>query len=100
MALLFVVQYSTARLRRVSPTFSRVVQNEPVVLMRDGQILEEALAETRVARGDLIAKLREANVLDLSEVRAVVLETTGDISVLHGQKSVDELLQGTRRVDW
>ncbi|MFI9651383.1 YetF domain-containing protein [Guyparkeria halopsychrophila] len=99
MAMLFVVQYSTARLRSASPTFSRVVQNVPVVLMRDGQILEEALAETRVAKGDLIAKLREANVLDFSEVRAVVLETTGDISVLHGQKSVDELLQGTRRVD-
>jgi len=30
-----------------------------------------------------MGKLREANVLRLSQVRAVVFETTGDISVLH-----------------
>jgi uncharacterized membrane protein YcaP (DUF421 family) len=35
----------------------------------------------------LIAKLREANVLDLSQVRAIILETTGDIPVVKlGQK--------------
>ena len=32
-----------------------------------------------------VAKLREANALNFGQVRAVVLETTGDISVLHGE---------------
>lgn len=99
MAALFLVQYLTARLRKASDTFEKAMQNRPVVLMRDGEILEEALTKTRVARDDLIAKLREANVLDMSEVRAVVLETTGDISVLHGDQCSEEMLQGTRRVD-
>lgn len=99
MAGLFIVQYATARLRKSSDAFASVMQNNPVVLMRDGVILDAALTATRVARSDLIAKLREANVLDMSEVRAVILETTGDISVLHGQRCADELLDGTRRVD-
>lgn len=98
MAALFVVQYATARLRKASDTFQRLMQNKPVVLMRDGRILERALAETRVAKSDLIAKLREANVLQLSKVRAVVLETTGDISVLHGDACAEELLHGTREI--
>lgn len=57
----------------------------------------EALAATRVAEDDLIAKLREANVLDFSQVRAVVLERTGDISVLHGCSLQVQLLEGVRR---
>lgn len=96
---LFIVQYLAARLRRASDTFEQLMQNQPVVLMRDGKTLDEALAKTRVAKSDLIAKLREANVLDFSEVRAVILETTGDISVLHGDKCSEELLHGTERID-
>ncbi len=98
MAALFIVQYLTARLRKTSDTFATIMQNEPVVLMIDGKILDDALAKTRVSKDDLIAKLREANVLDLSEVRAVILETTGNISVLHGDKCAEELLHGTRRI--
>jgi len=99
MAALFAVQYATARLRKVSSTFEMLMHNQPVVLMRDGEILDEALSATRVAKNDLIAKLREANVLDFSDVRAVILETTGDISVLHGDACSESLLQGTRQID-
>lgn len=99
MAGLFLVQYTTAKLRRISDTFEDFVQNRPVVLMRNGEFIEEALAQTRVARSDLLAKLREANVLQMSAVRAVILETTGDISVLHGESCSDRLLEGTGNLD-
>jgi len=99
LSTLFGVQYLAARLRQASDRFEKLMQNQPVVLMRDGKILDEALAHTRVAEDDLIAKLREANVLDFSEVRAVILETTGDISVLHGDECAEDLLQGTERIN-
>jgi len=92
-------QYIVAQWRGSSETFKEVIQNKPVMLMRDGQIFQLALDKTRVTRDDLMAKLREANVLDLSQVRAVVLETTGDISVLHGEAVQDVLLEGVQRVD-
>ena len=98
MATLYLVQSVTARMRRQSDTIEAVMQNTPVILMRNGQIIESALAETRVARSDLMAKLREANVLDIQQVKAVVLETTGDISVLHGHHCADEILEGTRSI--
>ena len=50
-------------------------------------------------QGDLIAKLRESNVLDFAEVRAAVLETTGDISVLHGDACDEALLRGVQAYD-
>ena len=94
---LFTVQRLAARLRKSSDAVESVMQNRPVMLMRDGEIIDAALAQTRVARDDLIAKLREANVLDFTEVRAVVLETTGDVSVLHGDSCSEELIRGVRR---
>lgn len=99
MASLFLVQYLSARFRKASDRFEALMQNKPVVLMRDGEMIDNALVETRVAKDDLVAKLREANVLDFAEVRAVILETTGDISVLHGHACDERLLQGTRRID-
>lgn len=98
MVGLFLVQFITARLRKASDTVEDAMQNDPVFLMRDGEFFEKALTSTRVAKSDLIAKLREANVLDLSEVRAVVLETTGDVSVLHGEHLQEVLIADVRRV--
>lgn len=99
MATLFLVQFVTAVLRKSSRAFESLVQNEPVILMRNGQIFENALLETRVARQDLIAKLRENSVGDFSQVRAVILETTGDVSVIKGDQCNEQLLEGTRRPD-
>ncbi|KKO47791.1 hypothetical protein VT06_15255 [Arsukibacterium sp. MJ3] len=99
MVMLFSVQYATARLRKMSHKFESIIQNTPVLLMKDGVIIDEALLKTRVAKDDLIAKLRESNVLDFSQVRAVVLETTGDISVLHGEYCSPEMLMGTHTYD-
>lgn len=96
MAGLFLLQHLGGRLRKSSDRIEALLQNNPVILMRDGKIIREALKATRVPENDLIAKLREANVLDLSEVRAVVLETTGDVSVLHGKKLEETLLRGVK----
>ncbi|MCX7564969.1 DUF421 domain-containing protein [Sulfitobacter sp. F26169L] len=98
IAALLGVQYLVAMLRRRSGGFEDFVQNEPVLLMSDGAFHEKALGATRVTEGDVIAKLREANVLDMSQVRAVILETTGDISVLHGSQLQEKLLEGVKRL--
>ena len=100
LAALFLVQFVTARLRKDSDVAEAIMQNEPVLLMKDGEILHDALKQERVAVSDLMAKLREANALDMSKVRAVVLETTGDVSVLHGDTEPDErLLESLRNRD-
>ncbi|WP_120717286.1 DUF421 domain-containing protein [Tsuneonella amylolytica] len=98
MAGLFAIQFIAARLRINSKAMRGVLENEPLLLMRDGEFIASALEQSRVARGDLVAKLREANVLELKDVRAAVLETTGDVSVLHGDRLEPVLLEGVRGV--
>ena len=63
--------------------FKSVIDNTPILLMRGSKIYNENLRKARVAESDLRAKLREANVSNLDQVRAVVFETTGKISVIH-----------------
>ena len=54
-----------------------------MLIMDGNRILYDNLAKTNVSEEDLIAKLREANVRNFDEVLAVVLESTGDVSVIH-----------------
>ncbi len=65
----------------------RFIDNNPVLLMRGQAVQWQTLHSTGVTIDDLRAKLREANVLHYSQIRAVVLESTGDIAVLHGDDS-------------
>ncbi|TXF88225.1 DUF421 domain-containing protein [Neolewinella aurantiaca] len=78
--------------KRYSDWFEDKSENNPVYLMWEGEVLSENLANTGVTESDLMAKLREANVFRLQDVKAVVFETTGDVSVLHkeGSGEVDE----------
>ncbi|MBZ9632421.1 DUF421 domain-containing protein [Salegentibacter sp. LM13S] len=82
LAAVYILQISAAYSRRYI-WFQKAIDNSPLMLMDGKNILHENLKKARVTEGDLRSKLRESNVLDLSQVRAVIFETTGDISVLH-----------------
>lgn len=97
---LFVVQWGLSLLRQRSPRAGAVLENDPILLMRHGEVLHANLRRAGVAIDDVRSKLREANVLDLREVRAMVFETTGDVTVLHGGPDGPDidpwLLEGVR----
>lgn len=91
LATLYILQVSVAILRRVQ-RFKQVVDNTPMLLVKDGQILWDNMKRARITEDDLFSKLRESNVVSMESVHAVILETTGDVSVLHGGKSLDQQL--------
>ena len=65
--------------------------------MAGPQLVEADLRHAGVSPGEVWAALRQAGVLRREDVRAVVLETTGDLSVLSGDGRLDdELLDGVR----
>ncbi|MFN2556838.1 MAG: DUF421 domain-containing protein [Nitriliruptorales bacterium] len=88
LATLYAVQFAIALGRR-RHRFSRLVDNQPLILMAGQRMLDDNLRQSRVTGDDVRAKLREANVYNYDTLRAVVLETTGDISVLHGEGELD-----------
>lgn len=98
LAALFALQAMLTWARLRSDRVRSGVDNAPLLLVENGRILQDNLDRGDVARADLMAKLREANAMQLADVHAVVLETTGDVSVLHGGAPPDpELFEGVRR---
>lgn len=91
LSTLYFVQILVAWLRGRSAVISRLVNNQPLLLMKQTTIVEENLRKAKVTHADLRAKLREANVTELNQIKAVVMEATGDISVLHSEDEDREL---------
>jgi uncharacterized membrane protein YcaP (DUF421 family) len=95
---LFGGQWLIGYVRKRSQRVRWILDNDPVLLMVGDRVLHDHLRATQITEEDLRAKLRVANVLTYDQVRAVVLETTGDISVLHttdpAQKLDAAILEG------
>ncbi|MEO0871314.1 MAG: YetF domain-containing protein [Pseudomonadota bacterium] len=96
---ILIAQVILALVRRQSDTAANAIANDPILLMQDSEWHLEALRTSRVSKDDVWAKLREANVCDLSQIRAVVLESTGDISVLHAGSFDETLLCNVLTID-
>lgn len=64
----------------------KLLEGEPAYLMKDGNLLVKELERSNLSREELFAELRLLNVEHLGQVRTVVLETSGELSVLFYEK--------------
>ncbi|ETW11131.1 hypothetical protein ATO8_18969 [Roseivivax marinus] len=98
IAALFMWQMVVAPIRTRWTWFENTLDNRPLVVVENGEILEANLHQADMTRADLWAKLRDANVGGLAQVQAAVVETTGVFTVLHGHDRISpELLEDVRR---
>lgn len=82
LALIVVLQFTTSWLAVNSNTFRGLLKSQPTLLVYDGQLLRDNMKRERIAEVEVVAVMREQGVHDLSQVKAMVLETEGDVSVL------------------
>lgn len=82
LALLVGLQYVITWLSVRSPRFQHVIKAEPTLLVRDGQLLPEAMRQQRVTNEEIHAALRQSGRKDLEGVHAVILETDGTLAVI------------------
>ena len=81
VALHSLLAHAVAR----SPVLARWIEGGPVVLSRDGAILEGARLRCKISMDDLDESLREKGLDGLGEIRKtrkLVLEPSGKISVI------------------
>ncbi len=78
VALQWIVAFIAARSER----FYRLITNTPRLLYENSRFLDRNLLDERVAHSEVIAKIREAGHLSQDSVHSVVLETTGDVTVI------------------
>lgn len=88
LGVLFAVQFVLAQLRR-RRAGEMTLDSAPLLLMDGERVLEENLDTAQMTRSDLRAKLRLAGVTRYEQVGKVVLETTGTVSVVRADPSME-----------
>jgi uncharacterized membrane protein YcaP (DUF421 family) len=62
----------------------RIIEGVPIVLVRDGTPVDEALAVERMPLDEVLEAARQNGVEDLSSIKLAVLEVNGRISIITG----------------
>lgn len=88
LASLFSFQYLVAYLR-MKAGFGRFVDNRPILLMAGPHLLPDGLRRAHVTPDDVFENLRLNGVGSIEQVKAVVLERSGEVSVIHGDVEID-----------
>jgi len=65
-----------------SSGLARALVGHPVVLVNDGKLLAEALANEGITRDQVMAALREHGMARMEDVHIAILEVDGEISVV------------------
>lgn len=82
LALLATLQFLVAWVAVRWGAFRRAVTSQPVLLVSDGVIDDEAARRSRVTRSQVMQAIRSGGYGDLALVGAVVLEPNGTVSVI------------------
>jgi uncharacterized membrane protein YcaP (DUF421 family) len=88
-AVILFLDWSLHKLNDRFPRLREVVEGEPVLVVRDGQILEDNLASEGLSVRELGIALRQNGLLTVAEARFVYLETNGQISVIPRRDNED-----------
>ncbi|MGV3489304.1 MAG: DUF421 domain-containing protein [Tuberibacillus sp.] len=67
-----------------------ILDGEPVIIIKNGRVLEKALKRVRLDMEQLLMMLREKNVFSVNEVDYAIIETDGKLSLL--KKEADQPL--------
>lgn len=78
VALQWIVAWTAIRWRG----FDRMVKSSPRVLFHAGGFERDAMRDERVTEDEIRSAVRQASVQGLEEVESVVLESSGDLSVI------------------
>jgi len=91
LALMIVLQYLFAFTARKSKTMEKLINSKPVLLYYEGNFLEDEMLREAVTKEEIYAAVRKFRIYNLDEVRAVVMEINGELTVVKGKEASNEV---------
>jgi uncharacterized membrane protein YcaP (DUF421 family) len=82
IVVIAAAQYSNSWLSWWAHGFDKLLEGQPTVIVRDGQLREDGMKAERMGGKDVIAHLRSQGIHDLREVHLALVEDDGSVSVL------------------
>jgi uncharacterized membrane protein YcaP (DUF421 family) len=89
LAMLILLQFVVATLSLHFTWFERLIKSAPRFLYHDGQYTEEAMRKERIRKEEILQAARSQGIASMEQVRAVILETNGKLSVIRRSDSPD-----------
>jgi uncharacterized membrane protein YcaP (DUF421 family) len=80
-----LAHYVMVVMRRKYPSFGRLVDGTPLVLLDKGQWRSSTMAEMQIQDDDVMAMARDKGLQRLDQIEYAVLERNGEISIIPGE---------------
>ncbi|WCM42353.1 DUF421 domain-containing protein [Flavobacterium sp. CBA20B-1] len=80
--IIISLQYLLAFLAKKSDTMEKVINSTPSLLFYNGKFLNDALQNELITKEEVYAEIRSYKIENINDVRAVVLELNGDMTVV------------------
>ncbi|CAN5638015.1 DUF421 domain-containing protein [soil metagenome] len=101
LALLVALQFIVTWVQTRWSDFGEVIRNPPALLYFRGMFLDDAMRRQRITRDEILGAVRKSHLGSLGEVEAVVLEPSGEFSIIRslgdgsalGERITDQIEQ-------
>lgn len=82
LIVIIALQYLLAYGAKKSKKLEKIINCEPTLLFYNGKFLEDAMTKEVITEEEIIAEIRKYRLERIDDVRAVVMELNGDITVV------------------
>ncbi len=84
-ATVLSIVYLTSLLKHLWPRAGRLIEGQPCVLVRDGQIMADLMNRERIDPDELLDAMRSEGIEAFGQIKWAILETDGSISIIQKQ---------------
>ncbi len=95
LLLIILMQFVFAWMARSSQGMEKMVNSVPSLLFYDGIFMEKEMAKEAITEEEIHAAMRSSGIFHIDDVKAVVMELNGEISVIkkssgNGKSTLDD----------
>jgi len=87
LAIIIGLQFLLAYLAMKSKSMEKVINSKPTLLFYEGSFLKQEMEREVVTEEEIYAAIREYRLLDINQVKAVVMELNGELAVIRKSAS-------------
>ena len=91
--MIVAIELLVSLLMMKSKRFRSLICGHPIIIIKDGQMIDTQLKKLRISREDVYSLLREKDIADESKVRWGIIEPNGTLSVLTDEALPDNGIQ-------
>jgi uncharacterized membrane protein YcaP (DUF421 family) len=80
---LILIDVVFSLIERDSPTFAKIINGSPLIVVEDGRVLHNRLRRSRLTEEEILSAARHSHGIErLADVKYAILEASGAISII------------------